>query len=161
MRDDTPHNSPMPEPATGARQAVMRELAAAEPGEIEAALGALAPLPQHAELRKPEVGLVMLRGRIGGVGAPFNVGEATVTRAAVRLSTGEVGHSYVLGRVPGKARAAALIDAIWQTAEGRARVETCVLQPLLAAREQRAATAAARTAATKVDFFTLVRGEDA
>ena len=48
-------------------------------------------VPRYEELRTAETGLVMLRGRIGGDGAPFNLGEATVTRAAVRLASGEVG----------------------------------------------------------------------
>ena len=98
----------------GARRDMMRVLAHAEPAEIEAVLGTVDPLPEHSDLRKPEVGLVMLRGRIGGDGAAFNVGEATVTRAVVRIAGGEIGFSYVLGREPQKARLAALIDALWQ-----------------------------------------------
>lgn len=152
---------PMPDPVTAARRRMMRVLAHALPEEIDGALAALAPLPPNSDLRKPEVGLVMLRGSIGGDGAPFNVGEATVTRAAVRLETGEVGFSYILGRHPIKARSAALIDAIWLSAGGRERVEQRVVAPLAAAAERRAEAAAARTAATRVDFFTMVRGEDA
>ncbi len=140
---------------------MMRVLAEADTREVCAALERLQPLPAHAEVRKPEVGLVMLRGRIGGDGAPFNVGEATVTRAAVRLDSGEIGFSYVLGRAIEKARAAALIDAIWQSAEGRERVEADVVAPLAAAQAARAAEQAARIAATRVDFFTVARGEDA
>jgi len=146
---------------TARRRAVMRVLAEADAREVNAALERLKPLPVHAEVRKPEVGLVMLRGRIGGDGAPFNVGEATVTRAAVRLESGEIGFSYLLGRAVEKARAAALIDAIWQSTEGRARVESDVVAPLAAAQAERAAEQAGRTAATRVDFFTVARGEDA
>ncbi len=62
-------------------------------------------LPAHEDLREPENGLVMVRGRIGGDGAPFNLGEATVSRAAVRLATGEVGFGYALGRDRRKAQA--------------------------------------------------------
>jgi phosphonate C-P lyase system protein PhnG len=68
------------------------------------------------DLREPENGLVMVRGRIGGDGAPFNLGEATVSRAAVRLSTGEVGFGYTLGRDRHKAQMIALCDALIQTA---------------------------------------------
>ena len=63
----------------------------------------------------------MVRGRIGGDGAPFNVGEATVTRAAVRLASGEIGFGYVLGRDHEKARLIALCDALLQTDRYRAR----------------------------------------
>src|SRR5206468_4389429 len=74
-----------------------------------------AGLPSDAELlRGPETGLVTVRGRIGGGGAPFNVGEATVTRATVRLFSGQVGHSYALGRDKRKAKLAAIADALWQ-----------------------------------------------
>jgi alpha-D-ribose 1-methylphosphonate 5-triphosphate synthase subunit PhnG len=118
-------------------------------------------LPSQAELlRGPETGLVTVRGRIGGGGAPFNVGEATVTRATVRLPSGQVGHCYALGRDKQKAKLAAIADALWQDPARRREVETRIIVPLqqglVRAREQRRA----ETAATKVDFFTMVRGED-
>ena len=79
--------------------------------------GCLEPIavPAYENLREPENGLVMLRGRIGGDGAPFNLGEATVSRAAVRLATGEVGFGYTLGRDGEKARMIALCDALMQS----------------------------------------------
>jgi alpha-D-ribose 1-methylphosphonate 5-triphosphate synthase subunit PhnG len=116
-------------------------------------------VPAHEHLRQPENGLVMLRGRIGGDGAPFNLGEATVSRAAVRLASGEVGFGYTLGRDGEKARLIALCDALVQSRDFGAAVERDVIAPLreqlLAERKQ----AAAETAATKVDFYTMVRGE--
>lgn len=115
---------------------------------------------KFVELRAPEVGLVMLRGRIGGTGAQFNVGEASVARAAVRLASGETGIACVLGRDQKKARLAAICDALWQCADTRADIERHVLVPLRAAHDRQRRIERARTAATKVDFFTLVRGED-
>jgi alpha-D-ribose 1-methylphosphonate 5-triphosphate synthase subunit PhnG len=103
---------------------------------------------------------VMLRGRIGGDGAPFNLGEATVTRAAVRLASGELGCSYVLGRQPEKARLAALCDALWQHPAHRQRIETDVLAPIRSRLDDDRTRQRARTAATKVEFFTMLRGED-
>lgn len=111
-------------------------------------------------VRGPETGLVTVRGRIGGGGAPFNVGEATVTRATVRLASGEVGHSYTLGRDQDKARIAATIDALWQKPELRLRLEDLILSPLRLEHDANSARRAAEVAATKVDFFTMVRGED-
>jgi alpha-D-ribose 1-methylphosphonate 5-triphosphate synthase subunit PhnG len=102
----------------------------------------------------------MLRGRIGGRGAPFNVGEATVTRAAVQLPTGENGFSYIFGRDPEKARLAALVDALWQCADRRGAIECHVLSPIRSRITGEQSKAAAQTAATKVEFFTLLRGED-
>lgn len=110
-------------------------------------------------LRAPETGLVMVRGRIGGDGAPFNLGEATVTRAAVALATGEVGFGHVLGRQKERARLAALADALWQAPATRAAVENALapVRERLAAERERARRQAA---ATRVDFFTMVRGDD-
>jgi len=136
----------------------MTVLARAATSAIAGRLGALA-VPAHEDLRAPENGLVMLRGRIGGDGAPFNLGEATVSRAAVRLASGEVGFGYTLGRDRDKARLIALCDALIQTDGFADAVETEVLAPLRAGIEAAAARRAAETAATKVDFYTLVRGE--
>lgn len=146
---------------TAKRRAMMRVLATASSSEVVVALEALGTLPRLQVIRPPEVGLVMVRGKIGGDGSPFNVGEATVTRAAVRLATGETGFSYLLGREPEKAKAAAIIDAIWQSGTDRVRIEVEILAPLRVRQEQRRNEHAARIAATKVDFFTMVRGEDA
>jgi hypothetical protein len=96
---------------------------------------------------------------VGGDGAPFNLGEATVSRAAVRLSTGEVGFGYTLGRDREKARLIALCDAMVQSPEFGAAVEAQVVAPLRAAMIERRNRKAAETAATRVDFYTLVRGE--
>lgn len=142
------------------RQALMRICAEATEAELEAALAAFNPLPAAEEVRPPEVGLVMLRGRIGGDGRAFNLGEATVTRAVVRLETGAVGFSYLLGRSPRRARLAAMIDALGQNASCRETLETVLVAPVKARCEVEATRIAEETAATRVDFFTLARGED-
>jgi alpha-D-ribose 1-methylphosphonate 5-triphosphate synthase subunit PhnG len=125
-----------------------------------ARLAALMPdLPPHTALRSPETGAVMVRGRVSATGAPFNLGEMTVTRCSVRLETGAVGHAWVQGRDKAHARRAAIVDALMQTGAA-AGVQAQIITPLAAeaaaSRDQRAAKAAA----TKVDFFTMVRGED-
>src|SRR5262249_2224700 len=113
-----------------ARQAAMATLAHASPPELKR-LWAAAGLPSDAQaLRGPETGLVTLRGRIGGGGAPFNLGEATVTRATVRLPGGTVGHAYALGRDKEKARLSAIADALWQMPARRADIEAKLLAPL-------------------------------
>ena len=140
------------------RQAAMAVLAHSDAAEIALHLEAIA-LPAHEELREPENGLVMVRGRIGGDGAPFNLGEATVSRAAVRLSTGEVGFGYTLGRDRQKAKMIALCDALVQSDDHAGLVEARVLAPLRAAMIAERNRSAAETAATRVNFYTLVRGE--
>jgi alpha-D-ribose 1-methylphosphonate 5-triphosphate synthase subunit PhnG len=140
------------------RKAAMTVLAHSEAADIAARLETLA-LPAHENLREPENGLVMVRGRTGGDGAPFNLGEATVSRAAVRLASGEIGFGYVLGRDREKAQMIALCDAMIQSSDHAGAVETSVLAPLRAAVAAARQRKAAETAATKVDFYTMVRGE--
>jgi len=142
----------------GRRRAAMTVLAHSAATEIARHLAGIA-LPVHEDLREPENGLVMMRGRIGGDGAPFNLGEATVARAAVRLSSGEVGFGYTLGRDGEKARMIALCDALIQTRDHAGTVETQVVAPLRAAMMARQNQRAAEAAATRVDFYTMVRGE--
>ncbi|MCC8938907.1 phosphonate C-P lyase system protein PhnG [Bradyrhizobium sp. Arg68] len=140
------------------RKAAMAVLAHSGAAEIAGHLADIA-VPAHENLREPENGLVMLRGRIGGDGAPFNLGEATVSRAAVRLATGEVGFGCTLGRDAQKAQMIALCDAMVQSADFSGEVEAKVIAPLRAAMLAERSRKAEETAATRVDFYTMVRGE--
>lgn len=117
----------------------------------------LPDLPEHQTLRAPETGTVMVRARQGGTGAPFNLGEIAVTRASVRVGDA-VGHAWVQGRDKGHALRAAVVDALLQTGAA-AGLERDILAPLRADEIARQTARAARAAATKVEFFTLVRGE--
>jgi alpha-D-ribose 1-methylphosphonate 5-triphosphate synthase subunit PhnG len=166
MATSSPANAPeispsdRPSPTTAARRGAMAVLAHARAGEIEQGLRAVIDPLDYAELRAPETGLVMLRGRIGGDGAPFNLGEATVTRAAVQIASGEVGIAYILGRDQNKARLSAICDALWQSKRYCDAVERRVLAPIRTRLDAERAGERAKTAASRVDFFTLVRGED-
>jgi alpha-D-ribose 1-methylphosphonate 5-triphosphate synthase subunit PhnG len=151
----------MPPTEIQLRRDVMSVLARATEAELLEAVEALPAKPVFRELRSPEAGLVMVRGRMGGDGAPFNLGEATVTRAAVMLETGETGFAYLLGHRPRAAKLAALLDALWQRPDMRPIVEAGAVAPIRARIAAEEAKVAAQTAATRVDFFTLVRGEDA
>jgi len=142
------------------RQQAMAALCEASAPEMARLLAQVGPVPEHHQLRKAESGLIMMRGRIGGDGAPFNVGEATVSRAAVRLPGGETGFGYVLGRDREKAQLVAVCDALVQSERYRAAVEEHVVAPIRARAEAMRRRKAEQAAATKVDFFTLVRGED-
>jgi alpha-D-ribose 1-methylphosphonate 5-triphosphate synthase subunit PhnG len=145
-----------PEAVISARKTWMGLLARAKPARLAELFPAL---PSHDLLRQPEIGAVMVQGRIGGTGLPFNLGEMTVTRCSLRLASGAVGHAHVQGRDKGHALRAAAVDALMQTAEA-AEVQAAVLTPLHEAETARRANRAAKAAATKVEFFTLVRGED-
>lgn len=141
-----------------ARQTWMSLLAKAPAARLAALWADYAAPPAFQFLRRPEVGSAMVRGRMGGTGSSFNLGEMTVTRCSVRLSSGEVGHAYVQGRDKAKAEVAALIDALMQT-NAAAALQAALLTPLHLEATSAATARAAKAAATKVDFFTLVRGE--
>ncbi|WP_082675330.1 phosphonate C-P lyase system protein PhnG [Aureimonas ureilytica] len=161
------HSSPSQahETPPNLRQRAISAFALAPAPRLRSLFAALAKdaghdVPEAMPVRGPEIGLVMLRGRAGGGGAPFNLGEASVCRATVRLCTGEVGHAMILGRDPEKARLAAHLDALWQHADWHERVESQIVAPLLLADAEDAAELASETEATRVDFFTVARGED-
>jgi alpha-D-ribose 1-methylphosphonate 5-triphosphate synthase subunit PhnG len=141
------------------RQGWMSLLAKAPAKALARYWAALDMAPAFTWLRTPEIGGVMVRGRMGGTGGPFNLGEMTVTRCALSLEDGTVGHAYVQGRDKEKARQAALLDALMQTVAADT-VRAKVLEPLAAELAEKAEARAAKAAATKVDFFTMVRGED-
>ena len=142
----------------GARQHWISTLSKADPAAIKALWdGPLAAeRPGYEVLRAPEIGLVMVRGRTGGTGDRFNLGEMTVTRCAVRLATGETGVSYRGGRDKEAAEISAVIDAMLQR-EGEQDAAVQVIAALDEAQTQRRAQQARRSGATKVNFFTMTR----
>ncbi len=144
--------------ALTARKARLSALAKAPHDRLLALWARQGPVPAHDLLRAPEIGTVMVRGRAGSVGAPFNLGEMTVTRCSVRLASGAVGHGYVQGRSHDAARAAALIDALSEDGQAAA-LEASILTPLREGADAAKVARAERAAATKVEFFTMVRGE--
>ena len=141
--------------STEARRHWMAVLARSGRDAIHARLEAAPPLPAHRRLRGPETGLVMLRGRAGGDGAAFNLSEMTVTRCAVALEDGTVGHAYIAGRDHARAELAALLDAALQDPARRPALMETVIRPLAAAQSGADAAAARKAAATRVQFFTM------
>ncbi|WP_449432455.1 phosphonate C-P lyase system protein PhnG [Pseudomonas putida] len=145
-------------PDQRARQHWMGVLSRSRRAELQPHQAALRDA-QYQLIRAPEIGMTLVRGRMGGSGAPFNVGEMSVTRCVVRLADGRTGYSYLAGRDKAHAELAALADAHLQGAQ-QAHWLQALIQPLAEAQALRRAQQHAETAATKVDFFTLVRGEN-
>jgi alpha-D-ribose 1-methylphosphonate 5-triphosphate synthase subunit PhnG len=141
-----------PDPA---RRRWMAVLARAKADRIAALLCGCGDLPAHTILRGPEGGLVMVRGRAGGGGSAFNLGEMTVTRCTVRTDTGFVGHAYVAGREAGRAELAALVDALMQDHDRAAAIEARVIAPLARQQADIKADRASKAAATRVQFFAM------
>jgi len=149
------------DPEVDARQRRLRILARADRATLEAALAALPAQPEWRRLKQPETGLTMVRARAGGVGQRFNLGEMTVSRCVVALESSQaMGVGYVQGRDRRRAELVAVFDALSQDAGHAEQIEQLLIAPVeqKLADERRAREA--KVAATKVDFFTLVRGED-
>ncbi len=146
---------PSPDASKTPRQRWMAVLARASAAEIMPLLNALPELPSHIRLRGPEPGMVMVRGRAGGGGEAFNLGEMCVTRCTVRDSDGRVGHAYVAGRDTAQSELAARLDALLQDGVWHDRIESAVIAPLAHGQAERLAADARKAAATRVKFFTL------
>jgi alpha-D-ribose 1-methylphosphonate 5-triphosphate synthase subunit PhnG len=137
----------------------MSVLATAAPDDLEQAWKRLGDPPRYTFVRRPEVGLVMVRGRTGGTGLRFNLGELPVSRCSVRLADGTIGHAWVGGRSLRHAEIAAVLDALLQRGERGRDLAAEVVEPLRERRDARRSAAAQRSAPTRVEFFTLVRGD--
>lgn len=156
-----PHDLP---PEQAARRRWMSVLAKAGLADLEQAMpairDALGDLPAYRLIRRPEIGMAMVRARAGGTGRAFNLGEMTMTRCTLRTEQGLVGTSYVAGRSQRHAELAALLDALLQDPKHQAQMLALVIDPLARAQELRRNRRVERSAPTRVDFFTVVRGED-
>lgn len=150
--------NPATDPVIAARQRWIGVLARAGTDELDRHESALRDA-EYQLIRAPEIGMTLVRGRMGGTGAPFNVGEMSVTRCVVRLADGRTGYSYLAGRDKPRAELAALADAHLQGPQQQHWLNE-LIEPLAQAQARRRAERDAETAASKVEFFTLVRGED-
>ncbi|MEA5452836.1 phosphonate C-P lyase system protein PhnG [Leptolyngbya sp. CCNP1308] len=141
----------------------MSALAKAPLSLLEERVTKLGALPEYRFLRSPEIGLAMVRGRAEGAGQPFNLGEITLTRCVVQLEqAGDdsiSGFGYVAGRSQRHAELAAVCDALLQHPDWQSKVQTQVIEPLRAAARQQRVAEAAEVESTRVNFFTLLRGE--
>ncbi|MFQ3623221.1 MAG: phosphonate C-P lyase system protein PhnG [Acetobacteraceae bacterium] len=143
-------------PSRPDRPGWMAVLARTGTDSLEEALRSLDPPPHWTRLRGPETGMVMVRGRIGGDGAPFNLGEMTVVRCAVTLSCGTTGHAYVAGRDGRRAELAAVCDALLQT-DAAPLLHDRLIAPERARQRAARTDALRRAAATRVEFLGLAR----
>jgi alpha-D-ribose 1-methylphosphonate 5-triphosphate synthase subunit PhnG len=142
-----------------ARQRWMGILARATGDEISGLLAGVEPQPSYELIKRPETGTLMLEGRAGGAGQRFNMGEATMTRCVIRLPDGTMGFSYALGRDRKKAEHSAVLDALLQSATPEAEVLHAGIDAMARKQAEARHMASRKAAATKVNFFTLVRGD--
>jgi len=151
-------------PSGSERQRWLAVLAHAPRALLERFAGAISD-DAFLRLRAPEVGMAMLRARIGNGGDRFNLGDATVTRCVVRHRGADgrlaAGVGYVLGRDEARAEWVARLDAMLQQPEHHEALMRDVIAPLSAAIASARAQDAARTASSRVDFQTLAPENDA
>ncbi|MCU6284676.1 phosphonate C-P lyase system protein PhnG [Enterobacter cloacae] len=146
---------------TSTRQRWMRALAHSQPAALASRMNALNLTPDYETLRAPEIGLVQIQARMGGTGERFLAGDAALTRAVIRLSSGTLGYSYVLGRDKPHAERCAVIDALLQEQPHFQTLMETLIAPLEAVLAARTAARQAQVNTSRVDFFTLVRGDNA
>lgn len=151
-----------PDSVRAARQRRLRLLARADRSTLEAALAAWPTQPAWRRLKQPETGLTLIRARAGGAGQRFNLGEMTVSRCVVALEgdSQSMGVGYVQGRDRRRAELVAVFDALSQDAAGAEKIEELLIAPVERKLAEERQLRDAKVAATRVDFFTLVRGED-
>lgn len=146
----------------------MSVLAKAPLALLEEQIATLGALPEYRFLRSPEIGLAMVRGRTEGAGQPFNLGEMTLTRCVIQLSLAArdqdgddfvSGFGYVAGRSQRHAELAAVCDALLQHQDWQSKVQAQVIEPLQGAAYKQRAAETAEVESTRVNFFTLLRGE--
>ncbi|MGR5091782.1 phosphonate C-P lyase system protein PhnG [Vibrio maritimus] len=142
------------------RQSWMSVLAQSQHNELERLWSATNLEADYQMVRQPEIGLAQVRARMGGTGREFNMGDATITRAVVKLASGEMGYSYLRGRNKAQAELAAVIDGLLQTSTHNELLMSAVIEPLAAIKHEQQQQRAKQVATSKVDFFTMVRGED-
>ena len=158
MNDHIPADHQCPDDPGFNRRRWMAIAARAPAERLEALLRRCDPLPRHTRLCRrgcPVVGLMLVRAGAGGGGAPFNLGEMTVTRCTVRTETGHVGHAYIAGRNETRAELAALVDALMQDSARAPGIEAAVVAPLAAEQAAAKAERGRKAAATRVQFFAM------
>ncbi len=142
------------------RQEWMAALALAPETRLREAWNGLAARPQYKVVRGPETGLVMVRARAGNSGERFNLGEMTVTRCTVNVGDGIMGHAFITGLSHEHARLAAVFDALLQLPERGEVLRRTLIGPLQQERQAHLARRRDEVRSSKVDFFTLVRGDE-
>jgi len=146
---------------TPTRQRWMSVLAHSQPTALRERLRVLNVAPEYETIRAPEIGLVQIQARMGGTGERFFAGDATLTRSVIRLKSGTLGYSYQLGRDKQHAEQCAVIDALLQEPTHFQSLMETLIAPLEADRAARIAARQAEVNTSRVDFFTLVRGDNA
>lgn len=149
-----------PSHETSQRQHWMSVLAMAPTETLIERSDQLIAAQEFEDIRTAEVGLAQVRGRMGGTGSAFNLGDMTITRCVLRSAEGHYGYSYVAGRDKSHAQRAAELDALLQSDNHRELILSKIVTPLADLQQQQDQLQREKAESTRVNFFTLIRGED-
>lgn len=127
--------------------------------ELKDALATLKRKPIYTFDRKPEFGMVMSEGRSGGTGSRFNLGHISITRAALRLNSGEQGIGYCLGQDEEKAELIAVFDALLKTDQAK-YISDNLVEPARYKQQAECDKVSKKSASSTVDFFTMARADN-
>ena len=160
MKPDSDMKAPM-DRQTRARKEWMGVLARTGTESLEAAYARLDPEPRFEHLRPPEVGMAMVRARAEARGRAVQprrndhvplLGPPCGRQRGPRLRG--------LGAMRGTPNWRRCFDALLQDPESGPALRRAVIEPLSASLAEGRRRRAAKTAATRVNFFTMVRGQD-
>ncbi|OYV40179.1 MAG: phosphonate C-P lyase system protein PhnG [Rhodospirillales bacterium 20-64-7] len=146
---------PLPHESEQSRKTWLGVLARATAAAIAQHLADAPLLPAYTVLRAPETGMAMVRGRIGGNGAAFNLGEMTIVRCSIYDAAGRIGHGYAAGRDLIQVELIARLDAVLQDKALFPAYYQAVIAPLAAVQAAARTATQAQATATEVKFFTL------
>ncbi|MFH2093346.1 MAG: phosphonate C-P lyase system protein PhnG [Pseudomonadota bacterium] len=134
-------------------------LGSADPADLESALEKLNHSIEFTHIVKPETGMLMVQAKADGSNSRFNLGEITVSKCILEINGQYMGAGWTMGSNLRHAELAALFDGLFQDPLLQETLNQTLI-PLLKdkqlAKDERRLKDAADT---KVEFFTLKRGE--
>lgn len=141
------------------RQSWISLLGSADKPRLQQAWDEIRPKVTHTLVSGPETGLVMVRAREDGEGPRFNLGEMTVSKCVLKVDDTYLGYGMVMGSDLKHAKLAALLDGLCQHPGFGPALKAGLLKDLSQQREEQEAAMAEEASRTRVEFFTLKRGE--
>ena len=145
------------------RKEWMEFLCIADPTDLESVknnLDASHDIPlDYTYIVKPETGLIMVQAKADGSRTRFNLGETTVSRCILKIKEQYTGASWIIGSDLQHAKNAALFDALLQDPEYNEKLTELLFRKLEKKQNAKNIKLKQDIEKTKVEFFTLKRGE--
>lgn len=134
-------------------------LGSADPKDLEAAKKEYAQGVKITHVVTPETGMIMVQAKADGSNGRFNLGEVTVSRCVLEVKKTYMGTAWVMGSDLRHAELAALFDALLQDPATHDPLANTLIKKLKIKQTAKNERMAQDAADTRVEFFTLKRGE--